>query len=148
MNNKSLLHSEQFDAGRRTYIFDLKVSEQETPYLVITERKALDGEGHYRQRNLILFHEDFKQFAHSLSNCIAKVPKEVELQDRQSHVAQVRESYPNAYQAWSKEDDLALEVLFGEGQSVAELSKHFQRQPGAIRARIKRLGLVVNQEVA
>ena len=37
----------------------------------------------------------------------------------------VKETFPNAYNPWTKEDDENLEVLFCEGKSVAKLSKIF-----------------------
>ena len=47
-----------------------------------------------------------------------------------------------AGQPWKVEDDLRLRELFIEGATVAQLAKEFTRTPGAIRARLKKLGLV------
>ena len=46
-----------------------------------------------------------------------------------------------AGQPWKVEDDLRLRELFIEGATVAQLAKEFTRTPGAIRARLKKLGL-------
>ncbi|MBL1408807.1 hypothetical protein [Sphingobacterium faecale] len=52
-----------------------------------------------------------------------------------------RKLYPQAYMPWSTEDDERLEKLFCNGTSTKELAKMFQRNPGAIRSRIKKLEL-------
>ena len=43
---------------------------------------------------------------------------------------------------WKIEDDLRLRELFLEGTTVAQLAQEFSRTQGAIRARLKKLGLV------
>jgi hypothetical protein len=40
------------------------------------------------------------------------------------------------------EDDLRLRELFQEGTPIAQLAKEFGRTNGAIRSRLKKLGLV------
>ena len=52
-----------------------------------------------------------------------------------------RQEFPNAYNQWSAEDDAELERMWCEGATVDELAAHFQRKPGAIRSRIKKLEL-------
>ena len=52
-----------------------------------------------------------------------------------------RQEFPNAYNQWSAEDDAELERMWCEGSTVDELAAHFQRKPGAIRSRIKKLEL-------
>ena len=56
-------------------------------------------------------------------------------------IDKIREDYQQAYQPWSKEDDKKLEQLVREEKKIAELSKIFRRNEGAIRSRIKKLGL-------
>jgi hypothetical protein len=53
----------------------------------------------------------------------------------------IRSMYPNAYEKWSASDDDLLKQKFLSGASIAELSKHFQRQTGGIRSRLRKLGL-------
>ena len=43
---------------------------------------------------------------------------------------------------WMVEDDLRLRELFQEGTPIAQLTKEFNRTYGAIRARLKKLGLI------
>ena len=52
---------------------------------------------------------------------------------------------PAASQAgerWMVEDDLRLRELFQEGTPIAQLARDFNRTYGAIRARLKKLGLI------
>lgn len=52
-----------------------------------------------------------------------------------------RQEFPNAYNPWTDDDDAELIAMWGEGATVEELAGHFQRKPGAILSRIKKLGL-------
>ena len=52
-----------------------------------------------------------------------------------------RQEYPNAYDPWSEEDDTVLTRMWRDGATVEELSAYFQRKPGGILSRIKKLGL-------
>ena len=54
-------------------------------------------------------------------------------------------SSPSASQAgerWMAEDDLRLRELFQEGTPISQLARDFNRTYGAIRARLKKLGLI------
>ena len=53
-----------------------------------------------------------------------------------------RLKYPNYLKPWTESDDATLEKLWCEGMSVKELSNLFERNPGAIDARIEKLELV------
>ncbi|MBR1378961.1 MAG: hypothetical protein IJ557_07545 [Bacteroidaceae bacterium] len=50
-----------------------------------------------------------------------------------------RALYHNAYKPWNKDDDDKLLALNGEGKTLQELSTIFQRKPGAIRSRLRKL---------
>jgi hypothetical protein len=52
-----------------------------------------------------------------------------------------RQEYPNAYNPWNEEDDSKLTALWCEGATIEKLASYFQRKPGAILSRIKKLGL-------
>ena len=52
-----------------------------------------------------------------------------------------RQEFPNAYNPWSEDDDLKLTQMWCEGATTKELAEFFQRKPGAIISRIKKLGL-------
>lgn len=54
---------------------------------------------------------------------------------------EVRKKYPNAYKKWSSEQDEMLKEYFKKGLSVSEMANKLQRKSGAIRSRIRKLGL-------
>ena len=54
----------------------------------------------------------------------------------------IRKEFPNAYEKWTETDDQLLEVSFKMDQDINELAKLFQRKPGAIRSRLKKIGLI------
>ena len=53
-----------------------------------------------------------------------------------------QQEYPNAYKPWTEEDDLELTQMWCNGAITKELAAHFQRKPGAITSRVKKLELV------
>jgi hypothetical protein len=57
-------------------------------------------------------------------------------------MAKVRERYPRAYTLWTPEEEDHLRKLIQEDYTVARIARALQRQRGAIRSRIMRLGLV------
>lgn len=57
--------------------------------------------------------------------------------------ARIRETYPNAGKAWSKDDDEELQRLFAAGNSIADLSLLFGRTQNGVRQRLERLGIVL-----
>lgn len=57
-------------------------------------------------------------------------------------LAHIREKHPQAYTSWTHADDEKLTKLYQDGVKVKELVEQFQRQPGAIRSRLKHLGIV------
>lgn len=62
--------------------------------------------------------------------------------DREKRLARIRAQHPKAYDKWIEEDDSLLTQKFGEGASIADLARSFQRQPSAIRSRLAKLGLM------
>ena len=60
---------------------------------------------------------------------------------RQKRV-QAKPETPQAGARWMVEDDLRLRELFQEGTPIAQLTKEFNRTYGAIRSRLKKLGLI------
>lgn len=68
-------------------------------------------------------------------------PKE-KILEKGSQLSKIREKHPNAYRPWSEEDDTNLTTRFEDGESIKEMCKAFGRQPGSIRARLIKLGLI------
>jgi broad-specificity NMP kinase len=54
----------------------------------------------------------------------------------------VRSKYPRAYEKWSKSEEEILDQLYNEGTSIEEISIVLQRQPTALRSRLKKLGIL------
>jgi ATP-dependent DNA helicase PIF1 len=57
-------------------------------------------------------------------------------------IAKLREVYPNAYKPWLPAEDDALQIKFTMGMSLEEISSDMGRQPGSIRARLEKHGLL------
>lgn len=70
--------------------------------------------------------------------------KEIETKDEKGtgKLAQLREKFPNAGRAWSKDDDEFLKQMFADNTKQGDIARHFGRKPGAIRARLAYLGLI------
>ncbi len=56
---------------------------------------------------------------------------------------EIRKSSPSAYKPWRPQDDEQLREAFKSEQNVKVLAEQFGRKPGGIRARLKRLELIV-----
>ncbi|HEY9878793.1 MAG TPA: DNA helicase RecQ [Leptolyngbyaceae cyanobacterium] len=61
---------------------------------------------------------------------------------QEAKVARLRQIYPRAYESWSDEEDHQLKAAFDSGIEIDQLCEQFQRQPGAIHFRLKRLGCI------
>lgn len=62
--------------------------------------------------------------------------------DGPSKLDKIRETHPNAYRSWSKEEDEELKEKFLEGEAGNELAQAFGRKPNAIKMRLIKLGLI------
>jgi len=60
----------------------------------------------------------------------------------ESPIAKLREKHPKAYAPWTGDDDRILSAMHEEGATTAELCDRFGRQPGSIRSRLRKLGLI------
>lgn len=58
-----------------------------------------------------------------------------------SKLEEIRKKYPNAYRAWSKDEDDKLRVLFSKNIKARDIAREFGRKTGAIHARLEKLGL-------
>ena len=54
----------------------------------------------------------------------------------------IRQKYPRAYVKWSQDEEENLKKEYASGLQIGELAKRFQRQPGGIRSRLQKLGLL------
>ena len=61
------------------------------------------------------------------------------------NLAEIRKEYPRAYEKWEPNEDNELASLFKSRLPFEDMAKALKRQPGAIRARLDHLGLVVRK---
>jgi len=50
---------------------------------------------------------------------------------------------PSAYESWSDAEEKLLKSLYSQKKSIDEIASALSRQPGAIRSRLKKLGLII-----
>ena len=81
-------------------------------------------------REIVEMHLDFKFFI------VEKTRQQY------SNLEKTRQQYPRAYEKWVEEEDTYLKDRYSEGFSVEELAELLRRQPGAIRSRLRRFGLL------
>lgn len=67
--------------------------------------------------------------------------KSTNSKDRAYTLEKIRETHKGAYRPWTKALDTELTAMYGDGISVLDLSKHFERTKGAIESRVKKLEL-------
>lgn len=69
MENREEIYSERVRAGKRTYFFDVKMTQSSDYYLTITESKKL-GDQNFEKHKLFIYSEDFEKFQDALNNVI------------------------------------------------------------------------------
>ena len=57
-------------------------------------------------------------------------------------IAEVRKQYPRACEPWHVDEDEQLRWQYNQQVAIDVIAKQSQRQPGAIRSRLKKLGLL------
>lgn len=134
------IFSEHVAAGSRTYFFDVKESADGTKYVVISESRH-DGKKSEHQRVLV-FEEHFEAFR----DAFQKAAEFVAAPKKAYAVDSIRRTHPRAYEPWSAEEDQRLRTQYEEGIDIPELARVFLRQQGAIRSRLKRLGLTAQPD--
>lgn len=68
--------------------------------------------------------------------------KERKVRSRSCSLETIRQRYPRAYEKWTDDEDARLKVEYDKSLDIQLLSKMFQRQPGAIRSRLWKLGIL------
>ena len=135
---KREIYSIKVSAGRRTYFFDVKESSEGTIYLVISE--SAKKEESFIHHRVMIFQEHLEEFIEGFKAAVELAGKsykpEIDKYER------IRRKYPNAYRAWTKDDIHQLQKGHSEGRSVDELAKILGRQNGAIKSKLRKLGLL------
>ncbi|MDH3890292.1 MAG: hypothetical protein OEV49_04345 [candidate division Zixibacteria bacterium] len=65
---------------------------------------------------------------------------------RIQNVSKMREDHPRAFMKWSETEERQLTDLFHSGKSLNEIAKVLERKRGAIKLRLKKLGLLRDDE--
>lgn len=58
------------------------------------------------------------------------------------NLSKIREEFPRAFQPWTKDEEERLVDMFTNGVKLEEIARAHGRQLGAVRMRLKRLGLI------
>ena len=89
-------------------------------------------------------YKEFKKKINSKINVLFKPQQKTKEWDKEktsSGFFGIRKKHKDAYKKWTIEDDADLLLLFDEGKSLSDLSKHFGRTTGAIKTRLNKLGV-------
>ena len=136
---KQSLYTESVEAGKRSFYFDIRESENGSNYLVISEvTKKEDGETERRQ--VFIFENEMARVAAKISRSLVNFTRKST--SKESIIARAKEKYPNAYEPWSEKEDAELSLLYKQDTDTENISKNLQRQPGAIKSRLEKLKLV------
>ena len=116
----------RLNAGTRSYFFDLKRSGQGA-YITITESKPVNGV--YERQRILIDRQHFSDFLATLDRFAASVfPNGAAVGER-------------SYEGWTRAEDDLLRPGFRAKRGIAEMARIHERGPGAIRSRLKHLGL-------
>ena len=63
----------------------------------------------------------------------------------EERMAAIKQKYPRAYERWTEDEDAQLMAMHTQLVPLEELVERFQRQPSAIRSRLEKLGLRLDQ---
>lgn len=64
------------------------------------------------------------------------------------NLSRLREKYPRAYAPWKTDEEARLIELYRAGACIARIAEIHERQPGAVRSRLQKLGLIPPREKA
>lgn len=117
------------------------------------ESKDLEIKDAETNSKIVLFVENLKEFKDQfdkISGLISKIDpsKDNKNSKYSEYIKKVRLKYSNAYKPWSKENDNKLKKMFLNGVTKTNIAKTFDRGPGSILARLKRLKLIDDEDVS
>ena len=58
------------------------------------------------------------------------------------NLTSVRKEHPRAYEPWSRQEQEQMIALYQEGKTIKEICETLERQPGAVRTRLGKAGLL------
>ena len=145
--NQNTLHSEQVVFNGKAFFMDLKEAANGRSYLVLTQSKPIEDEK-YEKTKMLLFEEEILEFSTALNKLLENFKPKEGKEAKDAYVAKIRETYPMAFQPWTKEEEELLITLFNEGKTNTDLVKALQRREAAITARLSKLGLIEKASAA
>ena len=146
MEKKNLLHTERVNAKSKTIFMDLKVSEKGNNYVVITESRQV-ADNQYERNTMVLFQDELERFGEAFTRILMQFSK-TERGASDEYIAEIRKTYPRAYESWEKADDELLGQLVESGAEPAVMVEQLQRAEGAIEARIRKLAKIKATEIS
>ena len=92
-----------------------------------------------------LRHSEIEKMVGQLINQLEPTNNEKSLTDEKIKpysMDEIRKNYPRAYEEWTTKEDQQLTTEYEQGKSIPQLAIMHQRKTGAIRSRLKKLGLI------
>lgn len=62
-----------------------------------------------------------------------------------THMQELKAKHENAYNKWTAEEEVLLKRYHSEGKTNSEIGKLLKRNTGAVKSRLRKLGLVANR---
>lgn len=125
----------------------------EADTVIIPEIDKIKFNGYNRQllyvgmtralQSILLTASGENKFTTELTNLLEQYKGSKRDSQKTYDITQIRKKYPKAYVKWTEEEENQLISDFTNNNlTINELSKKFQRQPGGIRSRLRKLGLI------
>jgi hypothetical protein len=119
------------------YHFAIKTDDLGERYVAITQTTS---DGNSRSTKCI---DVFAREIGAVYSAFSKVAKQLQPSLKTLDLHEIRKESPRAFTPWTHQEDQRLTEESQRGASIGELAKAFGRKPGAIRARLKLLGLYI-----
>jgi ATP-dependent exoDNAse (exonuclease V) alpha subunit len=131
------------------YVALSRVRSLENLYLYGINRTALEVSGDALEIDKVLRNkadDDYRKFAHLQESAEKRAKEIIDLKSRgrlsgsswSEKLARMRKTHPNAYRAWSSQDDATLKQRFLNGHNVEDIAKELGRHEGSILKRIEK----------
>jgi hypothetical protein len=131
MKHTESISTPQYATART--IFEVETDSEGNPCLIVTQNWAsgVDVSSH----RIVITIDAFDDF-HA---AYLRAANHMNADTRAYSVSDVRRDYPNAYKAWTPDDDRRLLDEHAAGHTTKELADMFGRQRGAIESRLAKL---------
>lgn len=131
MKKDPTIFEKQISAGSKKYYFEVKTSEKGDKYVNIAEYRTGETQG-----RIMVFEDHFEDFFEVMDEIMVALKLRSKIR-----LSRIRKDHPRAYEKWTEEEDETLERLFARGKSRKEIAELLERQPSAIRSRIRKMEL-------